>query len=63
MDQFSRLFANNGLTADVKWQEVCFPGEEEEKSMKRTRVMEAAHSVSNVLSSTQTLGQDLQNKD
>lgn len=63
MDQFSHFFTNNGLTVDVKWQKVCFLGEEEERSMEQTHIMEMAHPDRNVLNSTKTLGQDLQNND
>lgn len=56
MDQFSHLFTNNELTADVKWQDVCFLREEDGRNMKQTHIMKVAHPDSNVLNSTQTLG-------
>ena len=35
MDQFSHLFTNNGLTVDVKWQEVWIFRDREERSMHK----------------------------
>lgn len=63
MDQFSHLFTNNGLIVDVKWQEVRFLRDKEQRSMKQRHLPWTSIQTRNILNSTQTLGCDLQNND